>query len=104
MHQLNSIIVKPKQYDRNNLAGYLLNDISYVDELIIHRPSSKFKSNIEENNNIIYNAINGLSSTPFKINTKVLDFLLNNKKEFFTEDKQLAMITSKESLTCFFLI
>ena len=61
------MIVKPKKYDEDNLGGYLLNDVKYKDDLIVHKNFIKNKSFISKNN-IIYNMVNKISGVAFKIN------------------------------------
>lgn len=38
------MIVEPKKYSATEVGGYLLNNIDYYDELIIHKPTIKDKS------------------------------------------------------------
>jgi hypothetical protein len=68
------MIVKPLKRYKDSLGGYLLNDKLFINDLITKRPIYKINSTIEPNN-CIYNAVNGLTSTPFKVNNKVLDFI-----------------------------
>lgn len=67
------MIVPPKPYASNKLGGYLLNDVLEIDDLIIDKASYKYKSNIEKD--IIYRMVNNISSTPYKINKQLLDYL-----------------------------
>nr|QWO71375.1 RNA polymerase [Calocybe gangraenosa] len=77
------MIVKPKDYGRDLekgidiLGGYLLNDKEYVSPLIIKNSELKEQSYIK-NKNIIFEAANNLSSVGYKINTAVLEFILDN--------------------------
>ena len=80
------MIVKPKEHSSKNLGGYLLNNKLFIEPLITRKPISKEKTIIEPIN-CIYSTVNGLSSTPFKVNTKVLDFILENPREFFNEKR-----------------
>ena len=86
------MIVKPKPYYRNLntgkdiLGGFLLNDVEYISNLIIKNSEMKEQSKID-NKNIIFDAINSLSSVGYKINIPVLDFILENglKYDLFTD-------------------
>ena len=91
------MITKPNEHSKDSLGGYLLNDKLFVDDLITERPTSKIGSEIG-NNNCIYKALNGLASTPFKVNTKVLDFVLENSSEFFNENEELDKLENKDKL------
>lgn len=76
------MIVKPKQYTRETvdgqvierLGGYLLNDIKTSDTLIIDKWNLKEPSEIE-NDNVVYNLVNNMSSVGYKINKDVLNFI-----------------------------
>lgn len=76
------MIVKPKNYGWNKhkkreiLGGYLLNDIEKISTLIIKNPDQKEQSRITDTN-IVYDVVNTLASTAFKINNKMLDFSLD---------------------------
>jgi DNA-directed RNA polymerase len=72
------MICKPMSYTRIRLGGYLLNDVNYSEDLIIKKYNIKNKSLISAEN-IIYNMINNISSTPYKINTELFDYILMNK-------------------------
>jgi len=87
------MIVKPNPHSDKNIGGYLLNDTFFTDDLILHKPTSKYYSKI--NNNLIYDAVNGLSSTGFKVNTKVLDFINDNYDIFFEEENQIDLLREK---------
>lgn len=78
------MIVKPKPHNNNILGGYLLNDVYYKEELIIHKNIIKNKSVIKEDN-IIYNMINEISSIPYRINTDLLDYILTNKHDLLID-------------------
>ena len=73
------IIVKPKDYGIDKFGGYLLNDIKYQENLIIDNKVFKFKALYTEN---ICKMANKISSTSYKINTALLDFIIDpaNKK------------------------
>ena len=70
------MIVPPKEYSINQLGGFLLKDVWFNDNLIIDKSSYRDFSVIEVNN-VIFNRVNHLSKTPYKINTEVLDFILS---------------------------
>lgn len=65
------MIVKPKLHTSSKKGGYLLNDDLYTENLIIDKSRYRDFSKIMDNN-VIYDMVNNLSSTPFKINEKVL--------------------------------
>lgn len=70
------MVFKPNVYSKDNLGGYLLNDINYGNELIIQKNylyNLPFKI-IDEN--IIYETINNLMLCPYKINIDVFEFIL----------------------------
>lgn len=81
------MIVKPKNYGWNKhkqreiLGGYLLNDIEKISTLNIKNPYQKAQSKIKDIN-IVYDLVNTLASTAFKINNKMLDFILDYGVEF----------------------
>ena len=56
------------------LGGYLLNDIKYTDRIYIDKVGNS-KPTILKDNNIIIDLINGLTRTPYKINTDTLDYI-----------------------------
>lgn len=67
------MVVKPKEYHNNKLGGYLLNDINYANDIFIKKFNYSNSSTIK--NDKIYNRINKLMLTPFKINKSVYDFI-----------------------------
>ena len=75
------MIVPPKEYGHTNgtdiLGGYLLNDKEYIIPIIIKNPNLLEQSKINQQNNV-YDLVNNLSSVSYKINTQVLDFILEN--------------------------
>jgi DNA-dependent RNA polymerase len=116
------MIVKPNKYSRDFktgkeiLGGFLLNDKEYVTPLIIKNSELKDQSFVE-NENIIFGLVNHLSSVGYKINTLVLDFILekgieydlyidpnfkhpleNKNKLTFSEKKTLDSFLSKKQL------
>lgn len=79
------MVVEPKKYTGNDLKGYLLNDVEYVDQLIIPKKSYGKDSKVSTEN-IIYHMINNISSTPFKINTQLLDYINSSKGSYLLID------------------
>lgn len=69
------MIVKPKTFTDKSLGGYLCNDVEITDQILIDKVAYLKNSSINDNN-IIYDMINNLSSTPFKINKELLDFVV----------------------------
>lgn len=73
------MVVPPKEYSNNKLGGYLLNNIKFVEPLIT--PKYGYSNNsIIGDDSPIYKLVNGVSKVPYKINTELLDFALNNNK------------------------
>ena len=68
------MIVKPKEYGEGLLGGYLLNNVTHAEKLIIPKKSYAHDSTVKSNN-IIYHMVNNLSATPFKINKELLDYI-----------------------------
>ena len=81
------MIVPPKPYSKGILGGYLLNDVKYNEELIIYNRVSKDRSFVE-NKNVIYNMINSISSTPYKINLQLLDYLSVDKHKLLLDKNE----------------
>lgn len=80
------MLVPPKRYgivknDKLELGGYLLNDIKYIEPLIIDKHNLVHKSEILKKN-IIFDMVNNLSTVAFTINEKVLEFILKNYKKY----------------------
>ena len=73
------MIVKPKPYNSRSLGGYLLNNVRYCEDLIIKKKNIIKDISIVKDDNIIYDMVNNISSTPYKINTELLDYILTNK-------------------------
>jgi DNA-directed RNA polymerase len=63
----------PKKYSKTNLGGYYLNDVDFRQSLIIKKRNMKYDTKVVDDN--MYHMINGVSSTPFCINTELLDYL-----------------------------
>jgi hypothetical protein len=99
------MIVPPKPYLRNvitgvdTLGGYLLNDIEYTDGIVLENWKLA-KNSIILKDNIIYDMVNYTSSVAFKINTKVLDFILVNHKKYnlIIDPEYIHPLSVKESL------
>ena len=90
------MIVEPKKYDKENLGGYLLNNVKYSDELIIHKDIIKDKSLIKDDN-VIYDMVNRISSTPYKINNELLDYILNNKHNLLMDPDEPSIYENIEN-------
>ena len=81
------MIVKPNKYYRDLntgkdiLGGFLLNDKEYLIPLIIKNSELKDQSKIE-NENIIFDLVNNLSSVSYKINIPVLEFILEKGLDY----------------------
>ncbi len=70
------MIIKPKAYNKNVYGGYLLNNDKYHEDLFIEKKNYATTSVLSDDNNI-YDTVNKISATPFKINTDFLDYILN---------------------------
>jgi len=76
------MLVKPKPYSKSNkYGGYLNNGLSETNDLIIHKNLYRNSTTVNKDINFVYRSINSISSCPFTINTKVLDFLMNRGEE-----------------------
>lgn len=71
------MICPPKPYQENALGGYLLNDDRFADELFIAKKAYALTSELAMDNKIIFNMINNISKTPYKINIPLLDYINN---------------------------
>lgn len=69
------MIVAPKEYSKQQLGGYLLNGVEYDENLIGLKMSYGIPSVIVDKN-IIFNSLNNMMRTPFKINKDLLNYLL----------------------------
>lgn len=69
------MIVVPKTYKPDQLGGYLLNDVDVTYKLLIDKANYKVFSRIEKEN-IIYDMVNNMNATAYKINKQVLSFIL----------------------------
>lgn len=72
------MICPPKEYSKgkNNvkLGGYLLNDVKYAEGVFIKKEGYGKPTTLKDKN-IILDLINGLSRTPYKVNTDTLNFV-----------------------------
>lgn len=76
------LLVEPKPYNHEQLGGFLLNDVKITEGLIIDKANYKEYSTIEKDNNIFYDMINNMSKTPYKVNKKVLKFIIKYSVEY----------------------
>ena len=70
------MIVKPKPYSKETFGGYILNNVNFCDDLFIKRHAYGYSSQLSDNSKI-YDMINNMSSIPFKINTELLEYVLD---------------------------
>lgn len=79
------MICPPKKYlsdtSNNKFGGYLLNNVQYLEPLIIKNPFLVEDSKLEVNT-IVYKMVDDISSVPFAINVEVLEFILKNYKKY----------------------
>lgn len=68
------MICPPKEYGSNKLGGYLLNDEKFADNLFVEKKAYALTSELSDNNKI-YEMVNKLARTPFKINQTLLDYI-----------------------------
>lgn len=80
------MIVKPNKYDKNNIGGYLLNDINYCDNLIINKVAYGSNSIIQDNN-IIYDMINNVACVAYKINIDLLKYIIDKPEGLLIDIK-----------------
>jgi hypothetical protein len=74
------MIVKPKDYNSEEVGGYLLNDVEYVSPLFTAKMAYKKVSEVDSKGEL-YSIINRMMKTPFKVNQELFDYLsLNNHK------------------------
>ena len=79
------MIVEPKPYSSRELGGYLLNDVEKTENLFIDK--ANYKQNSEIKGNTIYDMVNNINKTSYKINKEVLEFIELYGVEFgLTED------------------
>ena len=72
------MICKPLDYTPDVLGGFLLNDKRYTEPLFIEKPVYGISSVVNVEDNSIYQTINNISKTPFKINQMLLDYITSN--------------------------
>jgi len=72
------MICPPKEYFKGKndvkLGGYLLNDVKYAEGIFIEKKGYGKPTGLKDKN-IIVDLINGLSRTPYKVNTDTLNFI-----------------------------
>jgi hypothetical protein len=86
------MIVKPNEFNKENIGGFLLNDEMYTESPIIQNLLLSKNAEIDDKN-IIYDTINNLSSIGYKINKDVYNFILENNDKY-----KLTLINSKHKL------
>lgn len=93
-------IYKFKENKYLELGGYILNGEEYTDEIILSNWELSSKSTFLGENDII-KMVNKINSVAFKINEKVLDFILlnNHKYGFFTDIGDVNPLSFKQKLT-----
>ena len=100
------MIVKPKLYEWNSqeskysqLGGYLLNGEMYTNNIILPNWELSSKTTLLSEN-IICSMVNKINSVGFRINSAVLDFILNNNKRynFFIENNYNHPLVFKNKL------
>jgi len=80
---------------KNKLGGYLLNDVHYTSDLIKDRIGYGDQT-ILKDQNIIVSLVNGLSKTPYKINTETLEYIYK-----FGLEKNIIIDDSSEEIRSF---
>jgi DNA-directed RNA polymerase len=81
------MLVKPKEYSKTKVGGYLLNDVNYHEELIINKSIIKYKTSVEEDNSV-YDFVNRITATPFKINVELLEYIILNKHNLLLDPRK----------------
>jgi DNA-directed RNA polymerase len=85
------MVCEPKKYKYSSngltLGGYLLNDVYYTESLIKERIGLGKQTTLKDPN-IIIDMVNGMSKTPFKVNTNVLEYIYKYgiDKKILTDD------------------
>ena len=69
------MVCPPRPYDKDILGGYLLNDDKFSEDLLINKRA--YAKCSELSGDKIYNMVNNISKTPFKINKNLLDYIYN---------------------------
>lgn len=72
------MIVPPKKYKTKSDGGYLLNDVSYTEDIFTINKQIRDSSEIIDDNKLYY-LINNVTQTPFKVNKELLSFILSDK-------------------------
>lgn len=93
------MIVKPKPYElkdgRVTLGGYLNNDVFYTKGIFIDKIGYRDTTKINKENDII-TLINGVSSTPYKINRDTFEFI-----QIYGIDKGIILYINDKKLKSF---
>jgi DNA-directed RNA polymerase len=96
------MIVKPKEYGPNVLGGYLLNDVEYSSELITKRMDQLGITCVDRSDNIVYDSINKMMNTAFKINTTLLYYLVDHNDKHhlldITDSEKFSNIENPQNL------
>lgn len=87
------MLAKLADNNTEKLGGYLLNDVKYIEPLIIQRTDLSESSSFLEDNKI-YSLVNNLNSTGFQINNKVLNFILK-KGEIKNKNQNYVLLVIK---------
>jgi len=82
------MVVPPKEYSRDNLGGFLLNDVKFTYSLIIPKNAYKHDSTLSDDK-LVYKLVNGIAGTAYKVNTELLEFISNNKHLGLLLDKNV---------------
>jgi DNA-directed RNA polymerase len=67
------MVCLPKDYTRENKGGYLLNSDKYTEDIFIEKVAYKQCSQLKTDE--IYGMVNKISSTPYKVNTELLNYI-----------------------------
>ena len=68
------MVCSPRPYSNEKTGGYLLNNEKYFKGLFIDKHAYAYNSILQTKNDI-YDMVNKISSTPFKINKDLLNYL-----------------------------
>ena len=71
------MVCEPKPYTEKKLGGYLLNDDKLEEKIFIDKKGYGKTSELDKNNHI-YDMVNAISSTPFRLNKDLLNYLNYN--------------------------
>jgi len=99
------MVCEPKDYvysltnpKINKLGGYLLNDVYYTNSLIKPRRGYA-KQTVLKEGNVIVSMVNGLSKTPYKINTDTLKYIYayGIEKKIIIDNSSSEILSFKEN-------